>query len=179
MATKNKLDKKEPKKKAGTMVLTNNEIFNTREPLAKLMEEKLHVRVSYNLAKLASVLQVHLKVITETRDGVIKKYGSPNPENPQQISVLTIVEKVDDKGKVVKEDDKPVMVANPDFGNFVDEVAELMAAEETVDFGKLEIPVKLPEKVACSCEKCKHNMDRPLEIEPGTLLLLEKFVTLD
>ena len=51
--------------------------------------------------------------------------------------------------------------------------------EETIDFGKLEVPVKLPEKVAATCDKCKHNMDKALEIEPAILLLLEKFVTLD
>jgi len=167
------------KKPGNTIVLTNQEIFSIREPLGKLMGEKLHVRVAYNLAKLASVLQSHLTVIEEVRNGIIKKYGKPNPENPQQITVPTIIEKLDDKGKVVREDGKPVMEANPDFGKFVDELTELMATEEMVDFGKLEIPVKLPEKVACSCEKCKTNMDRPLEIEPGTLLLLEKFVTLD
>jgi len=37
-------------------------------------------------------------------------------------------------------------------------------------------PVTLPEKVAAVCDKCGHNMDRLLEIEPATLILLEKFV---
>jgi len=174
-------DKKKPAQKSPGkgMTLTNGEIFAVREPLSKLMQEKLHVRVAYNLAKLTSVLQGQLKIIEEVRNGIIKKYGKPNPENPQQISVPTIIEKLDKGGKVVKEDGKPVMEANPNFGKFLDEINELMAKEEIIDFGKIEVPVKLPEKVACSCEKCKTNMDRPLEIEPSTLLLLEKFVTLD
>lgn len=162
-----------------SMTLTNQEIFETREPLSKLMNpeaQRFPVRVSYNLAKMASMLQTHLKVIVEVRDGIIKHYGKPDEKNPQQISVPTIVEKLDNKGKVVKEDGKPVMIVNPDFGKFVDEMAELMAKKETIDFGNLEIPVKLPEMVAATCDKCHHNMDRPLEIEPGILLALEKFV---
>jgi len=36
--------------------------------------------------------------------------------------------------------------------------------------------VKLPEMVAATCDKCHHNMDKVLEIEPAILLSLEKFI---
>lgn len=161
------------KKKPGRgMVLTNQDIFSAREPLGNLMGQKFHVRVSYNLAKLASILQVQLKVIDEVRTRIITKYGKPDKANPQQIVVTPILEKTDAKGEVVME-------VNPDFEKYVEELAELMATEETIDFGNLDVPVKLPEKVASTCDKCHHNMDKALEIEPGILLLLLKFVTID
>lgn len=134
------------------MKLNNGEIFNAREPLAKLLEEKFPVKVAYGLAKLANKLNDQLKVIDDVRNGLIKTYGEPNPENSQEI-------------RVPQESKK--------FGKFVEEMNELMNQEVEVVFDK----VKLPEKVASTCDKCSHNMDRVLEIEPSVLMALEKFVT--
>ena len=133
------------------MKLTNGEIFVAREPLAKLMEQRFPVMVSYKLAKLASALNDQLKVIDETRNKLIKDYGTPDKDNTQQISV-----RPDSDG----------------FAKFAEEFAELMATEVELDIAK----VKLPEKVAATCDACHHNMDKMLEIEPGTLLLLDKFI---
>ncbi len=164
------------KKMEKGMVLTNQEIFATEEPLATLMGQKFHVRVSYNLAKLASKLNEQLKVIHEVRDIIIKKHGEPDPQSPQQSRFLALVEKTDASDKVIMEDGKPVMVANPSMEKFTDEMTELMDKEETIDFGKLEIPVKLPEMIASTCDKCHNNMDKALELTPRVLLFLEKFV---
>ena len=136
------------------MKLNNGEIFNAREPLGKLMEQKSPVKTSYGLAKLANKLNDQLKVIDEVRNGLIKTYGEPDPENKQQIRV------------------------NPDsenMGKFVEEFNELMSQEVEVVFEK----VKLPEKVASTCDSCKHNMDRMLEIEPSVLMALEKFISVE
>lgn len=133
------------------MKLNNGEIFTAREPLAKLLEEKFPVKVAYGLAKLANKLQEQLKVIDDVRNGLIKTYGEPDKENPQQI-------KVDPEGE--------------NFGKFVEEMNELFSQEVEVVFDK----VKLPEKVAATCDKCSHNMDKALEIEPSVLLQLDKFV---
>ena len=137
------------------MNLNNGEIFMSREPLAKLMEQKFPVRVSYNLAKMAGKLNEQLKVIDEVRNGLIRTYGKTDKDNPQQLSV-------DPKGK--------------DYPKFLEEFNELMNKEEEIDFGKTEVPVKLPEKVAGTCDSCHHNMDRMLEIEPSTLMALDKFI---
>ena len=133
------------------MKLTNGDIFMAREPLAKLMENKFPVKVSYNLAKMANKLNEQLKVIDEVRNGLIKTYGKPDKENPQQLTV----------GQDSKE-----------FPKFMEEFAELMNQEVEVVFEK----VKLPEKVAATCDKCNHNMDKSLEIEPSVLMALEKFI---
>jgi len=131
--------------------LSNGDIFNAREPLQKLIGERFPVKVSYGLAKMANKLNEQLKVIDEVRNGLIKTYGTPDPENPQQI-------RVDPTDK--------------NFEKFAEEFNELMAQEVEIVFEK----VRLPEKVAATCDKCSHNMDKMLEIEPNILMALEKFV---
>ena len=133
------------------MNLNNGEIFTAREPLGILMGEKFPVKVSYGLAKLANKLNEQFKIIEDVRNGLIKTYGEADKDNPQQI-------KVDPQGK--------------NFQKFVEELNELFAQEVEVVFDK----VKLPEKVAATCDACKHNMDKMLEIEPNVLVALEKFV---
>ena len=133
------------------MKLTNADIFLSREPLSKLMEMKFPVKVSYGLAKLASKLQEQLKVIDDVRNGLIRTYGEVDKDNPQQV-------RVDPEGK--------------NFAKFVEELNVLLEQEIEVVFDK----VKLPEKVASTCDACHHNMDRPLEIEPSLLMALDKFI---
>lgn len=136
------------------MKLNNGEIFNAREPLSKLMEQKFPVKVSYGLAKLANKLNDQLKVIDNVRNGLIKTYGEADRDNPQQIMV------------------KP---ESENFPKFVEEMNELFSQEVEVVFDK----VKLPEKVASTCNACHHNMDKMLEIEPSVLMALEKFVEVE
>lgn len=134
------------------MKLNNGEIFASREPLQKLLGEKFPVKVSYGLAKMANKLNDQLKVIDDVRNGLIKTYGEPDPENSQNIRVAPEGE---------------------NFEKFVEEMNELFSQEVEVVFEK----VKLPEKVAATCDKCSHNMDKMLEIEPSVLMALEKFVS--
>ncbi len=133
------------------MKLNNGEIFMAREPLQKLMEQKFPVMVSYKLAKMVSKLNEQQKVIDEVRNGLIKTYGKPDKDNPQQISVPQ---------------------GGKDFPKFMEEFGQLMEQEIEIVFDK----VKLPEKVAATCDKCSHNMDKALEIEPNVLMALDKFV---
>ena len=63
-------------------------------------------------------------------------------------------------------------IFSKDFAKFMGEMNELFSQEVEVVFDK----VKLPEKVAGTCDKCSHNMDRMLEIEPNVLMALDKFV---
>ena len=131
------------------MKLTNGDIFTAREPLQGLLGEKFPVRTAYGLAKLSSKLNEQLRVIEEVRNGLIKKYGER-----------------DDKGNFsVKQDSE-------NWVKFVEEFNELMAQEVELVLEK----VKLPEKVAATCDKCNHNMDKMLEIEPSILVALEKFI---
>lgn len=149
------------------MLLKNAEILAARESLQKLMEQKFPIKTSFELAKLATKLQDPWKNIEDVKNGLVKTYGEGNRIDPQ-------LPKKDDEGEVIKDaEDKPVMEDNPNFEKFLKEFEELLALEVEVVIQ----PVKLPEKVAATCDKCNHNMDKTLEIEPGVLVALEKFIT--
>lgn len=132
------------------MKLNNGEIFDAWVALNKLTPEgtKFPVKVSLGIVKLRTALRDKYGEIEEVKNGLIKTHGE---EKDGQISV-------NPKGE--------------GFKKFVEEMEELMSQEVEVVIDK----VKLPEKVAATCDKCSHNMDKMLEIEPGVLESLEKFV---
>lgn len=132
------------------MRLTNGDIWGAQEPLKKLIEQRFPVMVSYKLAKLVKKLDEQFRVIEEVRVGLIKKYGEAG-----------------EKGNMSVNQD------GENFPKFVEEFNELMAQE--VDIKELE-KVKLPEKVASTCDKCHHNMDKMFEIEPNILIALDKLI---
>jgi len=133
--------------------LKNGEIFSAVDALGKLtpVGTKFPVKVSLAIVKLSTKLADPYREIEEVRQGLFKTYGEVDPENPQQI-------KVDPKGEK--------------YPKFISELNELFDQEVEIVFEK----VKLPEKVAATCDKCNHNMDKQFEIEPVILMALEKFV---
>ena len=128
--------------------MKNVEILNANEALVKLMKERFPVKTSSGLVKVARALQSSVEDFETTRKKLIEDYGI----------------KVED-GKITSEQEDGVE-------KFVAEVNELGEQEVEVKVDK----VKLPEKVAATCDQCHHNMDRPLEIEPSVLMALEKFI---
>lgn len=121
------------------MELTNQEIFNAKEPLEKLLQEKLPVKTSYGLAKLAAKLNDQLGVIDKVRQGLFQTYGEPDPDNAMRL-------RVDPQSE--------------NFPKFASEIGELMTQEVEIVFD----PVVLPDT---------------LEVEPATLMLLEKFIKVE
>jgi len=134
------------------MKLTNLEIFNAREPLGQLMKEKLPVKTSYGLAKMAAKLNDQLKVVDDVRNGLIRTYGAPDPNSHNQIAVRQQIEQKDAAGQIV-------MVDNPQFPKFMAEMGELMHMETEIVFEK----VKLPDT---------------LEIPATVVMALDKFITI-
>ncbi len=134
------------------MKLNNGQILRAKEPLQGLMKERLPVKIAYALAQLAKALNGQLTVIEQTRAGLFQTYGTPNEKNRQNLELL--------------ED-------NPNLEKFREEMTTLLSMEVEI---VLE-PVVLPEMVASTCEKCHHNMDRPLEIDALTLVKLEGLVS--
>jgi len=132
------------------MKLTNGEIFQAWVPLQRISEISLPVRVSLAVAKLSNKLKDSFNTIESVRNSLIRKYGELDPKT----NMIAISPE------------------SANIGKFADELKELFDQEEEVAFGK----IKLPEVVASTCDKCKHNMDKPLEIEPQLLIPLEKFV---
>lgn len=57
------------------MKLTNLQIMNSEQVLAKLKTEELPILVAYKLNKVIKVIGEKLKFIHEQRDEIIKRYG--------------------------------------------------------------------------------------------------------
>jgi len=102
------------------MKVTNREIFCAREPLSLLMQEKLPVKCGFKLAKLANKLNVLLKDIEDTKNGMVKKYGKPNEQGKLQ----------------VKQDDAA-------FEKFREEFEELMDIEVEIVVERTALPADL------------------------------------
>ncbi len=132
------------------MKLNNGEIFNAVDALNRLTPEgtKFPVKVRLAIVKLLTKLGDAFREIEEVRNGLIKTYGK------------------EEDGQLKVESD------SANFPKFAEEMNELFAQEVEVVFDK----IKLPEMVASTCDKCSHNMDKMLEIEPSVLMALEKFV---
>lgn len=133
------------------MKLTNREVHAARVPLGKLGQEKFPVQISHGIYQIAHALDPQLKVIEDTRQGLIKKYGGSLKDNPNIFEV--------------KPDAK-------NYQDFIKELNELFDLEVDIEV----TPVILPLKVASTCDQCHHNMSRDLEIEPAMFALLEKFI---
>ena len=101
------------------MKLTNGEIFNAREPMQKLMAEKMPVKVSYGLAKLVAKLEGQLQVIEKVRQGLITTYGEQDPDNSTQTMVLPQME---------------------GFPRFMEEYGELMSQEVEIVVDVVTLP---------------------------------------
>ncbi len=101
------------------MKLINGEIFNAKEPLEKLLQEKLPVKISYGLAKLAAKLNEQLQIIEKVRQGLIQTYGGKDPDNPMQTRVVPGCEH---------------------WSKFAGEYGELMSQEVEIVFDVVTLP---------------------------------------
>jgi len=107
------------------MELLNGEIFDIREPLQTLLEKQLPVKVSYDLAKMAIKLAEEYQAIEKVRYGLVKKYGEPNKDNPNQYSVDLTGDK---------------------YPKFVKEFKELMNQTVEVAIKKIRLPEEVDGK---------------------------------
>ena len=105
------------------MELTNNEVWNSRESLLKLMEERFPVKTAYELAKLASKLKDQYEVIEGVRNGLVQTYGEKN-----------------DVGQVTVE------TTSENFPKFLSELTELMDMEIEIVCKQVRLPEKIDEK---------------------------------
>lgn len=135
------------------MKVTNRELTEAKGALDKLLQEKMPVRVSWGLAKLSKKVGEPIEAFILVRDGLFKKYNVKPTQNEE--GVVSLTSEVD--GNLEK--------FSEEFKELLDLTVELVVEK-----------VKLPEKVAATCDKCNHNMDKQFEIEPVILMALEKFV---
>ena len=139
------------KEKANIVTVTNGEIFNSLDAIRELVRLKFPVLTSVSLARLAQRLDTERKPINEAYNALIEKYGEP-----------------DEKGQPHIDD------SFPRWKEFEVERQTLFAQEIEWKYPKAQIPLT----VAATCDKCHHNMERPLELEPLVFLTLDKFLEL-
>ena len=101
------------------MKLTNAEIFNVKEPLQQLVSMKFPVKTSLALVKLVQKLNEHLVPAEQVKDGLVKTYGKPDPNNSQNITIQP---------------------GDENWPKFAEEFAELMTQEVEVVFQKVQLP---------------------------------------
>ena len=130
--------------------MTNGEVWAAYPKLGQVAQLKLPVRTSFGIAKLMNALEMPYKNAEQTRAALVQKYG-------------------EEKGNQVT-----VEQGGENWASYMAEFAELMSMEVLVEFET----VTLPESVTYTCDKCKQVTERPLEIEPATLVPLSRFVTL-
>ena len=134
---------------------TNRIIWQSPLYLQMLGGYRFHVRDSLAIAKLTNRLLELRKPIEEVRLKKLEEYALK-----------------DEKGKPVKNETGNVQMEDDAAWNKA--FNELMDAECSEEV--IKETVKLPEKIAASCDKCHYHMEKPFEIEPSILTALEPFV---
>ena len=120
-----------------------------------LGQVRLPVKTSFEVAKLSNRLAEMRKPIEQVRKGLVDQFAEK-----------------DDKGKNKTHENGNVILSDPQcFQKAFDELMDLPCDKDVI-----EAKIKIPEKISGTCDKCHHNMDRALEIEPAILAALEPFI---
>ena len=101
------------------MLLTNAEIFNSKEPMQKLLRVKMPVKTSFELVRMTRKLAGLHAVIEQVRDGLIEHYGEKDETRPGGAKI------------------SPGMAG---FPKFAEEFGQLMEKEGEVDINVVKIP---------------------------------------
>lgn len=97
-----------------------------------LLSQKLSLLQKFWLTDLAEELTKHKKRVDTLRDEMIKKHGESSKDGAISISVS--IDKLDDKGKVVlNEEGNPVKLINPKFQEFNQEMEDLFAETKEIE----------------------------------------------
>lgn len=135
------------------MKVTNQTVREAFQAVQILGGSKLPVKVSLQVAKLKKELKDLAEPVEETRQTLVKQHAELDKEGkPKQ----------KENGEAIIKDREAF---NADFKTLMDETVEVQSAKIT-----------LPATVASTCDKCHHNMDKALEIEPNILEALIEFL---
>ena len=128
------------------MKITNGEIFNTKEPLDKLMAAKLPIKTCYQLAKIAKLLSDQIAIIGQMRDKLITTYG-------------TLPEKGPPRPQINPTDDA--------WPKFAEELGVLMSEEVELEFDVVKLPlsIEIETYVIFALEKFV-QLEDGIEVEP-------------
>ncbi len=144
--------------------ITNRAIWDAAYGFNMLDAMKLYLplRVSMGLKKIRVALRPHIDVLNDIRQEISNRVAPKS------------VEEKDDEGNVVKPGGTilPFQNGSPEAQEFNKEWQKIAVDTVEVDYEVVKLPLKIPS----TCDKCHHNMDKPLLLDSGTLLLLDQFV---
>ncbi len=103
------------------MKLTNAEIFNVKEPLARLAKEKLPIKTSLAVLKLINKINEHLIPASTVKNDLIARYGTTSKEG--EFADVPIC--------------KP---ADKDYPKFIVEYQKLCELEVDIDIDTILLP---------------------------------------
>ena len=146
------------------MKLNNGEILEASRRLGELRKLKLPLKTSSDLVKMALKLDEPIKAYQEVLKGLFETNEATTKEEGEA-TMFRSTKKEHEKWDYSKS-------APPNVAKCMVEINELLRLESEVVISK----VKLPEKIAGTCDKCDHNMDIPLQIEGDILLSLNKLI---
>jgi len=101
----------------------NGVVFNANEPLGALLKLEWPVKVSYELAKLASKLSTQFDVIEQVRQGLVRRYGTEDGNGQYSVSDTS-----------------------QQYEQFVAEYKELMGQEVEIAADKVALPSEVDGK---------------------------------
>ena len=127
------------------MLVTNADIFNTKESMQKLLRVKMPVKVSLELVKMTRILSVLHADIDQVRDGLIQHYGEQDEKRPGGAKIT------------------PDMAG---FSGFAEEFGQLMEKEVEVDINVVKIPstIEIEPYVLIALEKFVEIDDGMVEV---------------
>lgn len=144
------VDKKDKEEKVEEVIkLYNADIFVAIPVIVKLGELDFPVTDSIELRKLRQTLAPPYEVITDVRNGLIRKHGQEALKGSGQ---LEIVGPNDPKGREMSKS----------WPKFMEETNELMIKEVEVDFKRIKLPSKID--------------DKPIPLSANDLDRIEKFI---
>jgi hypothetical protein len=134
------------------MKVKNKVIWYSAGAISEMGNVLLPVKVSLEVARLNRKVLAAREPIEEVYKKLITQYGTKKNAGGQS----------------------EIAPDNPNMESFSRAFTELMDAECPVEWPDAKI--KLPEKIAGTCDKCHHNLDVTFTIKTGILLALEDFV---
>lgn len=109
------------------------------EQFKGLLSHKLSLVTKFKLKEVRDAIAPHKKNVDELREELIKKLGEEDKETGS-ISLPTVVDKKDAKGKVVLDAaKKPVKELNPKFVEFNQEMEKLLSQTKDISLPALKI----------------------------------------
>ena len=132
------------------MKLTKLELLTIGNAIQQIGNIKFPIQSKTKLVGLIAQLNKAIKPVDKERQAIYKKYTN----------------RYDEKGMKIPLTGKEQDEMQTEIDTFLEGEIEFAFSEK----------ITLPKMISSTCDKCHHNMDKPLEIESNILAILEPFI---